>query len=387
MIEKGLSVNTKQEAQSKFVRLLRSRFAARNPYGKHLVIGVLRPNRNPPLFATTLAAMGPQYHIKIVYFTPHGVHPEMGVIHGKVLAGSEWMDYVGPVPKVIDASPYCFKKANREVIEFLDQRSYLTYSRATSVTKNKLHQLLAQEPEFAPYAITTRRVNNVSGLLAFVRTHGKCVVKPVYSQRGAGVYYVSRGEGDSVCVGLNTSSEVMSFKEFEAYAAERFLKKLHIMQKYVSSRSVAGDPFDCRVHVEKDGSDTWRVARMFIRVGIGQQVISNVNQGGGIADVEPFLKANRPDCWKDIIQNLNRLATTFPYYYEELRGRRLAYLGVDVGIAEDGSLSIFECNGSPATDAVRVEAALLRLPHYRFLYEHVVKGKEPYVPRRPWREA
>lgn len=369
---------------SKIKRFIKERFNAKNPYGKQITVGIMRPDIVPPALVTTIAMMAPQYHVKVIYFNPKGVNIKRGMVSGQVLSGSKWVKYHAPIPRVIDASPYCFKKANERVIEYLASRSFLTDDRQNRITKRTLPNLLSKSPEFAKYAIKTRRFSSASALIEFVRKHGECVVKPIYSQRGTGVYRISFLDEDKVSVGFKTTLEIMSIQEFEAFTEAHFLKRAHIVQEYVSSRSVAGDPFDCRVHVEKDGTDTWQVARMFIRIGIGQQVISNVNQGGGIADPIPFLKANRPDKWEQILASLNHFAQTFPYYYEALRGRRLMQLGIDVGIDEEGFLHVFECNSSPAADSHKAEVAMLRLPHYRYLYEHAVKNNEPFVERRPW---
>ncbi|ALX49950.1 YheC/YheD family protein [Lentibacillus amyloliquefaciens] len=79
------------------------------------------------------------------------------------------------------------------------------------------------------------------------------------------------------------------------------------MQKYISSKTIDGNPFDCRIHVEKNRQRQWQAARNFIRIGIGQKVISNVNQGCGISDVEPFLKAKFGEKWEEIKKNTNNV--------------------------------------------------------------------------------
>ena len=356
--------------------------------GNKPLVGLLRPNKVSPVACKAIAAMAPGRKVEIVYFNPRNVDVEHGVIRGRVLKGDTWVKTISRIPDIIDVSPYCFKARNKEVIDFLKERSFFTDDRSNRITKRELPRLLAADPEFAQYAIETAKVSTVDRLKNFIRRHGECVVKPVYSQRGADVFRIGYDVAtQSYAVGFKTGTKNMSEDEFADFAKEHFLGRAHIVQQYVSSRSAAGDPFDCRVHVEKDKNNRWQVARMFVRIGIGQQVISNVNQGGGIADVEPFFKANRPDCWEEIIAKLNHLAQTLPYYFEDLRGRHLIQMGIDVGVDAQGGLHVFEINSSPAADSHKAEVAMLRLGHYHWMYKHIVKGKEPFVPQRPWEES
>ncbi|MCF2620996.1 YheC/YheD family protein [Collinsella tanakaei] len=141
-------------------------------------------------------------------------------------------------------------------------------------------------------------------------------------------------------------------------------------QKYISSRSAAGDPFDCRVHMEKNGSGEWEPASMLVRIGIGQKIISNINEGGGMAELEPFLKANRPDCWELIVERLRELAATVPAWFEEQRGVELCTLGIDVAITDAGDLHIFEINSLPFVDFNLGQVAMRRVAYYRWLADH-----------------
>lgn len=63
---------------------------------------------------------------------------------------------------------------------------------------------------------------------------------------------------------------------------------------------------------KKNGRGRWAIAKIYVRIGIGQSVISNVNQGGGISDIREFLKTNYGEKWKEIYSNLKRLGKIIP---------------------------------------------------------------------------
>lgn len=79
---------------------------------------------------------------------------------------------------------------------------------------------------------------------------------------------------------------------FQSLYEEIFSDNRYVVQKYIQSRTWQGDPFDCRIHLEKNGNGHWRIIKKSIRIGIGQKVISKVNQGGGVSDCKAFLAAN-----------------------------------------------------------------------------------------------
>ena len=82
------------------------------------------------------------------------------------------------------------------------------------------------------------------------------------------------------------------------------------------------------------------------------------------------MKANRPDNWEEIIERLNELASTVPYWYEKKRGVELCTLGIDTGITPEGDLHIFEVNSLPFTDFNLGQVAMLRVAYYRWLAEN-----------------
>src|SRR5699024_10620711 len=130
--------------------------------------------------------------------------------------------------------------------------------------------------------------------------------------------------------------------QIHAFFQNEIQGKSYIVQKYVQSRTVYGDPFDCRIHVEKGENGRWQNARNYIRIGIGQKVISNVNQGGGVSDPKPFLEANFGEQWEEINKKLNQIAATLPFKIEELRETHIMSLFMYIGIYKNDNLYLFE---------------------------------------------
>lgn len=114
---------------------------------------------------------------------------------------------------------------------------------------------------------------------------------------------------------------------------------------------------------------------MYVRIGIGQSVISNVNRGGGISDPKEFLKANFSEQQEEIYQDLLQLGTQIHEKMEQLRGTHIMSLGLDIGIDTNGKLYLFEVNDGPSTKAVISEVAFLRSNYYLYVLEKRLNRK------------
>ena len=381
MSGKSAGQSGSKDALTSMKRSLR-RVYYRSPLVKKLksprpLVAVWRPNREPIPLAKAIAMMAPSQGIDVIYVCTHGVHIADGTVSGMMLkpGTDQWERCVTRMPDIVDSSPFCWKK-NPEARDYFEEHCWCSTLKRNQVPKSKLEELMAADPRVSKWAIPTVKFRQVEELEKFARSEGDIVVKPIFSCRGRGVHRVTFDAAtETFRVGFLTEEHVMNAEEFRTYARENLVEQRHIAQRYISSRTKAGDPFDCRVHMEKNGRGEWEAASMLVRIGIGQKVISNINQGGGMAELEPFLKANRPDCAEAVVERLNELAATLPAWYEEQRQVEIMTLGIDVAITEEGEVFVFETNPVPFVDFNLGQVAMLRTAYYRWLADHRVKGR------------
>lgn len=329
----------------------------------------MRNNLQPTIMAELAAKIGKFDGMDIIYFHPNDIDMENDKINAKSFIGDKWVSVETGIPKLIDISPFCFKFSN--VTKYLRSKAVLTDNGLNRISKEELQEILLKDEVYSRYVIPTKPIEAFSDIEMFLQEHKEIVVKPVYSQRGQGVYRIKKNK-DNYSVGFKTTEKTMDSSELETLYEDEIKDAKHIAQKFVYSRTKNDDPFDCRIHTEKDRNGKWQIARIYVRIGIGQKVISNVNQGGGIADVVPFLKANFPN-WTAIHEKLKSFGKSFPYKMETIRKTNLMTLGVDIGIDKDGELYIFEANSAPATNSIKAEVTLLRCGYYQHLIETKVK--------------
>lgn len=341
-----------------------------------MIVGIMTNFNKPTQLAKMTALISKAYGIDIIYLRPKDVDIENNTVKGKFFENNVWVERVTDIPAFIDAVPYCFKKDNRAIMDYLKDKTFLSDNRKNVLSKEQLQEKLKDDANFSHLVIPTHHATDYTDLIDCLDRYSTIVLKPLKGIRGRGVYILEK-KSDFYNLGYRTKVEKLNHQELLDFFEESIKSKNYIIQKYVSSRSLQGDPFDCRVHVEKNEEGKWVSARNYIRIGIGQKVISNVNQGGGISDPKPFLKANFGDKYEEIIRKLNNLAVTLPYKIELLRGTHIMSLGMDIGIDRDGELYLFEVNDGPSTAALISEVALLRSNYYKYISNNIIKNSSP----------
>src|SRR5699024_3908166 len=209
-----------------------------------------------------------------------------------------------------------------------------------------LLERLKQDDKFSHLVIPSIQTDDFEDIIGFLNHHEAIVLKPIYSDRGRGIYKLFK-ENDTYILSYLKKERIFQREELENYFKEFIKGRNYICQKYISSRAKQGDPFDCRIHVQKDGNGQWVVVKNYIRIGIGQKVISNVNHSDGIINLIPFLKANFENNWKEINREIKKLAKSLPKKIESIKASPTMALGFDVAINKSGELYLFESNGAP----------------------------------------
>jgi len=332
-------------------------------------VGMMTSFSKPKELVKITSLISKNYGIEIVYFRPKDVNMEKATVNGQIYINNEWIETETEIPPFIDISPQLFRKKNRQVTEYLKRKTFLSDDRKNELKKRALQEKLSDDSKYSHLVLPTFRVTSYEDLKKRLDNFNKVVLKPSGGIQGKRIYVLEKKEQEYL-IGYRREEKYIGEEELRNFFDDILMNSGYLVQKYVSSRTAQGDPFDCRIHVEKNGNGEWESARNYIRIGIGQKIISNVNQGGGIADIKQFLKANFNDKWEKINKEIDRLAVTLPYKVEELRGTHLMSLGIDVGIGKNGELYVFEVNDGPATAAVISEVAYLRSNYFKYVLTH-----------------
>lgn len=327
------------------------------------VIGFMRNSRIPFKLTRLLAKACKYYDIDVVYFTPKDVDIEHEIIHAKFLIQNKWVEREITVPPFIDCSPYSFKY--KEVIRFLEKRSILSSYKLGS--KDHVYKKILKDGEFAYLVIPTADYSSFYDFYHFLQKHEHIVIKPKNGLRGNSVYSLAMKENNYTLSYQQTES-ILSFEQLETFFDETLLNKNYLLQKYIASVTNTGDPFDCRIRLEKNGKGKWAVPLYLVRIGTNQKVVSNVAQGGSVTTLKPFLEANYPDSSDEMVEKLKNIAKTLPYKVEELFHKNLTSMGIDIGIDKySKELFLFEIETGPGFEFAIGELALVKSEYYKYV--------------------
>ncbi|MFG6119283.1 YheC/YheD family protein [Thalassobacillus sp. B23F22_16] len=327
-----------------------------------MLVGYMRTFKKPKEFVKLLAKTTKYHGIDLVYFHPKDIDMERNVVNGKVLVDNKWVTKEVPVPPFVDVTVYSFKY--KEQIKFLRKHSYFTTDRLSS--KSNMYTKLKEDGEFADILIPTIEDSDFKDFYKFLKHHNQIVMKPKRGHKGQGIYKLAK-EKNKYILSYGNNSEKISKGKLKKFYKKNLAPKNYIYQKYIASRTKHGDPFDCRIRLEKNGKGEWEIVINLIRIGTGQKVVSNIAQGGCISYLDPFLQANYGDQWKEIKNSINEVGKTFPAKLEKLFNKELGSLGIDLGIDENGKLYFFESNNAPGVEGAWGEIALVKSEYYNYM--------------------
>lgn len=332
-----------------------------------MLVGLMHPFREPTPLAKDISIKAKPKGIDILYMHPSDINEADHTTSGMIFNGDTWEEVQTSIPEMIDVSAFCLKF--KHTINYLREHSYLTEDGRNKISKESIQKIMGKDKQFQKYAIPTSRCKTFSVIKGFLLKYGEVVVKPIYSQLGKDIYKISQVNEDEFIVGYRKSSRKMSLQETFIYFQNIISQDKFIVQKYIPSRTLIGDPFDCRVHLEKNKDGTWVIAKKYIRVGTGQQVVSNIQQGGNMFDTGMFLKLKFKEDAQSVNNHIDSFALNIAKKAEMVRKRELVTLGLDIGIDEDKNLFLFEANSAPDTSLLQEEVAKLRTDYYAYLLE------------------
>ncbi|CEI80832.1 Endospore coat-associated protein YheD [Oceanobacillus oncorhynchi] len=339
-------------------------------------VGLLRPFIQPTFMSKFTSLVAKAKGIDIIYFRIRDIDQENHKINGKILIDDEWVNIVTNIPKVIDVSAFTLK--HKEEIEYLNKRSILTENGKKRMTKATLQTRLYEDEHFKKYIIPSEDCSSFSVVEEFLNLYHTVIIKPVSGQKGQGIYKVSKQNENQYELSYQQSKRMVSHQELNEFFTQDILstERKHIVQKYITSTTPDGSPFDCRVHLEKNRKGEWTIPKIFVRIGLGQKVTSNISQGGGSSDADVFFKTYYKEKADDILVQLEQLGYDIAAKIEKLRSTELMTMGLDVGVDADGELYIFEVNSAPGTTRLRSDVVLLRTDYYKYLYSKKRPNKQ-----------
>ncbi|TCM59596.1 YheC/D-like protein [Acinetobacter calcoaceticus] len=324
-------------------------------------VGYLRFDERPGIKAKALAYMSFYNDIDFFYFRPEDVDLLNKTISGLFLVNNEWERKITSFPNIIDNAPS--RPRDRAIYQEIKKISPMITYRIGD--KEKVFQLLKKDVNYTQYLIDSDILSSIDIYLKYIDKFKTVIIKPKGGNMGKGIYksYIS----DNRYV-FQTDIDYEEFDNIED--VEIFLKDFmdtNQIQQYIDSNTIEGHPYDIRLHVQRGKGGNWKIVKIYPRIGLSQKVTSNLSQGGGISNLNSFLKSQFGDQSEYIRTELRNLAINLPKDFQKNYSYTLDALGIDVGIDSENNLKIFEINTYPGSNFLDLESAIVRVEYYKYL--------------------
>ncbi|MFP7288352.1 YheC/YheD family protein [Shouchella clausii] len=322
-------------------------------------VGMLRYQDSPSGLARPIAYVCSHYGIDFFYFSHNDIDLDRGKINGLFLQEGNWVRKQTDFPDIIDNAPP--RKRDEPLYKLLEQKCFLTTKRIGS--KQAIYNMLSDNGGFEDILIPFQILQSIDDVERSLNEYGTIVLKPSRGNRGNDVYTLKKKENNYI---LSTDDKTSTYDwyEFRDVVNQTFLKRLFIIQPYIESKTKEGHPFDVRIHVRKNRTGDWKIVKIYPRIGIGHALTSNISQGGGISNINAFLKSQFSENWNQVKDKLNQLGKQFPPSFQKFYDFPIDALGIDLGIDPNGKLGLFEVNTFPGAQFFEIEDAEIRVQYY-----------------------
>lgn len=295
------------------------------------------------------AAIAQAEGAEFVYFSPRRVQFEDSTVHGWVYENGEWVERVTPFPDVIynAGSPIKLAKS-KDIVERLKET--IPFTTHSIGNKLRVYERLKEANQFSQYLIPSEAIEDINTFFHFIDSFHRVVFKPMNGRQGEGVLMIERA-GQEFRLLKGKESAKMTYAKLKDFLSRKINEQTYIVQPYIECKTKNGQAYDFRLHVQKNGEGNWGITSIYPRIGASGTIISNINSGGSVNYLEPFLKQEYGDEYMNIKRSLEVFSLQLAHHMDEIQIEKfnelIDELGIDVAIDEQGKLWIFEVNWRP----------------------------------------
>jgi hypothetical protein len=292
---------------------------------KPISIGMMRAGGKPGPVAVANAHAAAMQGARLYFFTPDDVDLQARKIGALHYHNGSWKPEKISYPDVIE---------NDEASRYKDAWSSLTSNIPITTHvlggKFEVFRRMRSAGLYDDLLIPGDVIRNFPDFLADLYKFEKSVVKPAQGSMGREIFYFE-SRSDGFMANLGGKTEILSERDLRSFYEANIRRKTFILQKYIESKTEQGLPFDVRLHVRRDHLAQWKTVKIYVRIGAGKTVASNLSAGGSIASPRSFLDGKFGGQGVEIWNRLRTLAEEFPVRFQHLfPDYMLDALGIDL---------------------------------------------------------
>ncbi|MDQ0352896.1 hypothetical protein J2R98_002747 [Alkalibacillus filiformis] len=330
---------------------------------KSITIGIYHSQENPANFylEERLNAMldaATKKNCRTIFFTDSDVNLSDKVINAKYKTETEWQQVQCQFPDVIyNISKNPIHKQSRIERKL---RRMIPFTSFLFGNKFDLPKKMVKQRTYAQLLAPFKIITDTSIFFEFLSKNDKGVIKPVAGARGENIYFIEKKDKNKYKISRDDQSEIYSENKLKDWLYTNILKNSsqYMIQKYIESLTKDGQPFDFRIHMQKNGQGKWSLTKMYPRIGNKNSIqIQIYRDGENVIDTDEFLKGEFGERSKQFKQNLINLSYNLVQHIDKLYGYAIEETGLDITIDKNERFWLHEANMGPQTKGHEVERA------------------------------
>ncbi|WP_078548996.1 YheC/YheD family endospore coat-associated protein [Litchfieldia alkalitelluris] len=325
-----------------------------------LGIITIHPGQENAYFSE-VAKRAQQYNIQVVRFTPTSIEPATEIILGQKydIEKEDWIDSSFPLPEYLyDRCFYSNDEASKRakpIMQWLKLNPKTTFLGYGLPNKWEIYQALKQDNDISFYLPSTHKVTTSESVLRQLGKQKHILLKPETGSMGRGILGISlTKEGINVKTHKKKHLIVKTFnmkKTFIEFIDELLQNHSFICQPFLQIQDDDNSPFDIRILLQKTTNGTWAEVGRGVRKGNKDYIISNISGGGEVINFHKWSKSLSPREIYLLNENIQTILTKLPTLLES-SFKPMFEIGIDLGLAKDGTVWILDTNSKPGRKVV-----------------------------------
>lgn len=302
-----------------------------------------------------LARHAESFQMDCYRFLPSSINPHTLKVQGKKYdaKAQNWVQCDFPIPQLI--YDRCFygddehSKQCQPIVSWLKSREDIVFLGYGLPNKLELYYSL-NKTILSPYLPPSEPIIDVKNVINELNKQRKLIIKPINGSQGYGIFYLKKND-KTFHVKTEKNKNIISRIFPNEIRLTQWLLSLikqrkYLLQPYLELSNSGQQPFDIRILLQKNELGTWVERGKGIRIGGTGGILSNLSAGGSVIDFTTW-SSTLPHNQKEYIRNeINFIIANLPLLLEK-EFMSLFEIGVDIGVAKNGTLWILDVNSKP----------------------------------------
>jgi hypothetical protein len=311
-------------------------------------------------FMTEMAKRAHTYGMECFRFLPSNINPITHLVKGRKfnIVNDLWEEDECPLPTLLyDRCFYGDDEHSKQcipIVSWLKSRNDITFLGYGLPNKLELCDSL-KNSILSPYLPSSQFVSDARLVLSELDKHKKLILKPINGSQGYGIYYVKKQQ-KNVHVKTEKQKKIISRifpneKKLMQWIKTLIEQRKYLVQPYLELYNEELQPFDIRILLQKNENGEWTERGKGIRTGITGGLLSNLSAGGTVSDFDSWVLTLPPKTRDYFFHELEYITNNLTDVLEKMF-MPLFEIGLDIGVAKNGSVWILDVNSKPGRKVI-----------------------------------